>query len=111
MRYKNYVWPHNPRVYTIAFKRKMGAREVPFGQYNLQDLGPSYRIMRGEGEFVGEGAYDELKKLATVFYSEGQRLKLHRFLVRQEVLPTPSGKPPTPILWSCPWLRSPGRTM
>lgn len=77
MRYKNYVWPHNPRVYTIAFKRKMGAREVPFGQYNLQDLGPSYRIMRGEGEFVGEGAYDELKKLATVFYSEGPGLLVH----------------------------------
>ena len=77
MRYKNYVWPHNPRVYTIAFKRKIGAREVPFGQYHLQDLGPSYRIMRGEGEFVGEDAYDEFKKLATVFYDVGPGLLVH----------------------------------
>ena len=77
MRYKNYVWPHNPRVYSISFKRKVGAREVPFGHYALQDLGPSYRIMRGEGEFVGEGAYDEFKKLATVFYDEGPGILVH----------------------------------
>lgn len=77
MRYKNYVWPHNPRVYSISFKRKVGSREVPFGHYALQDLGPSYRIMRGEGEFVGEGAYDEFKKLATVFYNEGPGILVH----------------------------------
>ena len=77
MRYKNYVWPHNPRVYSISFKRKVGAREVPFGHYALQDLGPSYRIMRGEGEFVGEGAYDEFKKLASLFYLSGPGLLIH----------------------------------
>ena len=33
MRYKDYVWPHNPRVYTIEYKRTMGARKVPFGRY------------------------------------------------------------------------------
>ena len=72
MRYKDYVWPHNPRVYTIEYKRTMGARKVPFGRYHLQDLGPAQRVMRGEGEFVGEGAYGEFKKLATVFYAGGQ---------------------------------------
>ena len=77
MRYKNYVWPHNPRVYSISFKRKVGVKEVPFGHYAMQELGPSYRIMRGEGEFVGEGAYDEFKKLATVFYNEGPGLLVH----------------------------------
>ena len=71
MRYKDYVWPHNPRVYTIEYKRTMGARKVPFGRYHLQDLGPAQRVMRGEGEFVGEGAYGEFKKLATVFYAGG----------------------------------------
>ena len=35
MRYKDYVWPHNPRVYTIEYKRTMGARKVPFGRYHL----------------------------------------------------------------------------
>ena len=47
MRYKDYVWPHNPRVYTIEYKRTMGARKVPFGRYHLQDLGPAQRVMRG----------------------------------------------------------------
>ena len=32
MRYKDYVWPHNPRVYTIDYQRTMGERKVPFGR-------------------------------------------------------------------------------
>ena len=55
----------------------MGARKVPFGRYHLQDLGPAQRVMRGEGEFVGEGAYGEFKKLATVFYAGGPGLLVH----------------------------------
>ena len=53
MRYRGYTWPHNPRVYTIEYNRTMAAHKIPFGQYQLQDLGRSSRIMRGEGEFVG----------------------------------------------------------
>ena len=77
MRYKNYVWPHNPRVYTIEYRREVVARKVPFGRYCLQDLGPTRRVMKGEGEFVGQGAYDEFKKLASVFYGEGPGLLVH----------------------------------
>ena len=77
MRYKDYVWPHNPRVYTIEYERRMGARKVPFGRYFLQDLGPAQRVMRGEGEFVGEEAYAEFKRLASVFYDDGPGLLVH----------------------------------
>lgn len=77
MRYKNYVWPHNPRVYTIEYRREVVARKVLFGRYCLQDLGPTRRVMKGEGEFVGQGAYDEFKKLASVFYGEGPGLLVH----------------------------------
>lgn len=77
MRYKGYIWPHNPRVYTIEFERKMAVHKVPFGRYHLQDLGLTRRVMRGEGEFLGPGAYDEFKKLATVFYSNGPGLLTH----------------------------------
>ena len=77
MRYKDYVWPHNPRVYTIEYERRMGVRKVPFGRYALQDLGPAQRVMRGEGEFVGPDAYQQFKKLATVFYSNGPGLLVH----------------------------------
>ena len=77
MRYKDFVWPHNPRVYSIGFRRTVGADKVPFGRYVLQDLGPEQRIMEGEGEFVGENAYELFKQLATVFYSDGPGLLVH----------------------------------
>lgn len=71
MRYKDYVWPHNPETYTISFKRQVAVAKVPFGRYGMQDLGMSYRVMEGEGVFAGKGAYDEFKKLASVFYQGG----------------------------------------
>lgn len=77
MRYKSYVWPHNPETYTIAFRREVTVAKVPFGRYGMQDLGLSYRVMEGEGVFAGEGAYDEFKKLATVFYEGGAGTLVH----------------------------------
>lgn len=77
MRYKNYVWPHNPRTYTVDYERKMAVQKVPFGSYLLEDLGLTRRVMRGEGEFVGPDAYEEFKKLATVFYLPGAGPLVH----------------------------------
>ena len=39
MRFKEYVWPHNPRVYSIDYERIMAINKIPFGLYYLQDLG------------------------------------------------------------------------
>ena len=77
MRFKSFVWPHNPRVYTITYERKMAVHKVPFGRYQLQSLGLTRRIMRGEGEFVGEGAYEQFKALATVFYEDTAGTLIH----------------------------------
>jgi len=77
MRYKNYIWPHNPRVYEIAFTRSMAAQHVPFGRSVLSGLGMDHRVLRGEGEFVGPGAYREFQKLATVFYDESPGILVH----------------------------------
>ncbi len=77
MRYKDYVWPHNPETYTISFRRNVAVAKVPFGRYGMQDLGMSYRVMEGEGVFAGRGAYGEFKKLATVFYQGGAGLLVH----------------------------------
>ncbi len=77
MRYKDYVWPHNPRTYTIDYQRNVTVQKVPFGRYHLQDLGLTRRVMRGEGEFVGEGAYDEFKRLASAFYLPGPGPLIH----------------------------------
>ena len=77
MRYKSYTWPHNPRVYSIDYERKMAVHKTPFGLFRLQDLGRTNRIMEGEGEFVGEGAYAQFGQLANVFYDGGPGLLIH----------------------------------
>ena len=77
MRYKSYIWPHNPRKYQIDFERPVAVHKVPFGRHCVQDLGMGGRVMRGEGEFAGAGAYEQLKALADVFYQEGPGLLIH----------------------------------
>lgn len=77
MRYKDYIWPHNPTTYSIAYERQIAVHKVPFGRYCVQDLGQSCRVMRGEGTFAGPGAYNEFKRLATVFYHGGPGLLIH----------------------------------
>ncbi len=77
MRYKDYVWPHNPATYSIDFARDVAALKTAGGGCCLQDMGMRYRVMRGEGEFVGENAYDEFKRLATVFYNGGAGQLIH----------------------------------
>ena len=66
MRYGDYTWPHNPKTYEIDYKRRIICHKIPFGLYALADMGRDQRILRGEGEFVEAGAYDEFKKLATM---------------------------------------------
>lgn len=77
MRYKEYIWPHNPRVYSIDYERIMAVNKVPFGLYYLQDLGRTRRVMKGEGEFIGEDAYTQFGQLANVFYSGGPGQLIH----------------------------------
>ena len=77
MRYKTYTWPHNPRVYSIDYERKMAVHKTPFGLFHLQDLGRTNRIMKGEGEFVGPDAYSQFGALATVFYEDGPGPLIH----------------------------------
>ena len=77
MRYKSYTWPHNPRVYSIDFRRPVAVHKMPFGRYQIQDLGMGHRVMEGEGEFVGPGAYTEFQRLACVFYEDGPGLLVH----------------------------------
>jgi LysM repeat protein len=77
MRFGDYVWPHNPRVYEIEYKRRIVCNRVPFGLYTLSDLGRDHRVLRGEGEFAGQGAYAEFKKLASMFYLKEPKTLVH----------------------------------
>ena len=77
MRYKEYTWPHNPETYTVEYRRQVAAHKVPFGGYCLQDLGNTYRVLRGVGVFAGEGAYQEFQDLEAVFGQEGPGMLVH----------------------------------
>lgn len=77
MRFKTFIWPHNPERYSISYERRMAMHEIPFGSYRLQELGQTRRIIRGEGEFVGQDAYETFKKLAGVYYAGGPGTLTH----------------------------------
>lgn len=77
MRFKDYVWPHNPRVYEIIYKKDLVAHRMPFGLYSLQNMGRQHRVLRGEGEFSGAGAYAEFRKLAALFYDNEPGVLVH----------------------------------
>lgn len=77
MRFGDFIWPHNPRIYEIEYNRRIVCHKVPFGLYALSDMGREARILRGEGEFVGENAYEEFRKLAAMFYSDTPRILVH----------------------------------
>lgn len=77
MQYKDFIWPHNPKTYTIRYERQVAVHKIPFGRYATQDLGLTRRVMTGEGEFFGEKAYDTFKKLASLFYQGGTGVLIH----------------------------------
>ena len=77
MRYKEYTWPHNPETYTVEYRRCLAAHKVPFGGYCLQDLGNTDRVLRGDGVFAGERAYQEFQDLEAVFGQEGPGMLVH----------------------------------
>lgn len=77
MRYKNYTWPHNPETFVVEYRRQMAAHKIPLGGCVLQDLGVNCRILLGEGEFAGPGAYEEFKALSAVFQEPGAGMLTH----------------------------------
>lgn len=77
MRYKGFTWPYNPETYTVEYRRSVVVHKVPFGGYVMQDLGQTYRVMRGEGTFVGKDAYVQFRELAAVFEEEGAGILVH----------------------------------
>ena len=77
IRYKEFTWPHNPEIYTVEYRRQMAAHKVPFGRCVLQDLGYTYRVLKGEGVFTGNDAYRQFQELAAVFQESGPGLLVH----------------------------------
>lgn len=77
MQFRDFVWPNNPHTYSIQYRRLTAALKYPSGTYCLQDLGRTYRIMEGEGEFFGADAYQTFGQLANTFYAEKSGILRH----------------------------------
>ena len=77
MRFKDYTWPHNPEVYGVERRRRLAVHPVPYGRCVIEDLGSDYRILRGEGVFAGERAYEQFRQLAAVFQEGGAGVLVH----------------------------------
>ena len=77
MRYKDYTWPHNPEIYKVENRRRVAVHKIPFGSCVFQELGGTYRILRGEGEFSGADAYDQFRQLEGVFQEGGPGQLVH----------------------------------
>lgn len=67
MKYRDFVWPNNPRIFEIEYRRTLHSYKLPFSGYVVQDLGLHNKIIRGEGEFTGTGAYESFRQLAELF--------------------------------------------
>lgn len=67
MQYRDFVWPNNPRVFEVEYRRTLHSYKLPFSGYVVQNLGLQNKVIRGEGEFVGPDAYDSFRRLAALF--------------------------------------------
>lgn len=77
MRFKSYVWPHNPRTFRAVWQRRVAVLDAPGGAFRVQELGRTCRVFRGEGEFCGPDAYDRFEALAEVFSENGAGALVH----------------------------------
>lgn len=71
MKFKNYVWPHNPSTINISVKRDLKEAMVPFKGPIFQDFGREKRIVSGSGQFFGENCLSQFESLFLVFKQGG----------------------------------------
>ncbi len=77
MQFETFLWPHNPKTYSIRFERSLVVHKLPLGGYTVEDLGRGARILEGTGEFFGPDAYKTFGKLASLYYRRKPGLLIH----------------------------------
>lgn len=77
MQYKSFVWPNNPKTYTLSFERQTAVQKIPMGGLTVQELGMTCAVLRGEGEFFGPKAMQSFQELLRVFRQSGSGTLLH----------------------------------
>lgn len=77
MKFRDFVWPNNPRSFTVEHRRALVSRKLPFQAYRVQDMGEDLCVYKGEGEFFGENAYADFLRLAELFIDGSPGLLVH----------------------------------
>lgn len=67
MRYKNYVWPRNPREITISVENNVKEIEIPKNGSVFQNYGRKKRTITGTGEFCGQNCFNDYENLLNIF--------------------------------------------
>ena len=71
MRYKEFLFPHNPRRIHIEAGARTAVLHCPFVGAAVQHLGMSPRVITGEGQFFGPRALADYQRLEAVFAQPG----------------------------------------
>lgn len=71
MKFKSYIWPHNPSTIDISVKRDLKEIMIPFRGSIVQDYGREKRIVSGTGQFFGEDCIKQFESLFLVFKQGG----------------------------------------
>lgn len=71
MKFKDYIWPHNPSTIEISVKRDIKEVTIPFRGSMMQDYGREKRVVSGNGQFFGESCIDQYGALFGVFKQGG----------------------------------------
>lgn len=74
MKYKNYIWPHNPSELKISSIKNLKEFIRPFYGSVFQDFGREKRIITGRGEFYGENCLEQFDELFSIFKSNDSGL-------------------------------------
>lgn len=74
MRYKDFVWPRNPKRLRLTQQRELSELRLLGGGSVVQDLGRSRRVAQGEGELCGDAYWSEWEALSRLYQQEGTGL-------------------------------------
>ena len=67
LKYKTFVWPHNPTVYKEEYLREPQYCKGDDGEYYFDAMGEEKLTITGTGAFFGDDAFVQFKKLAKLF--------------------------------------------
>ena len=67
LKYKTFVWPHNPTVYKEEYLREPHYTKGDDAEYYFDAMGEEKLTITGTGAFFGDDAFAQFKKLAKLF--------------------------------------------